>query len=67
MAQLLDKFNAALASHERLQTIVISQEAWSIGNGFLTSTMKIKRSRIEDAVSDRITDWYQSGEAVIWS
>ncbi len=66
MAQLLDKLNAALVSHERLQMIVVSREAWSIENGFLTPTMKIKRSRIEEAVSDKIGDWYQSGKAVIW-
>jgi long-subunit acyl-CoA synthetase (AMP-forming) len=66
LAQLLEKVNAALASYERLQTIVISQEAWSIENGFLTPTMKIKRSKIEAAVAGNIDGWYQSGEAVIW-
>ena len=66
LTQLLHKVNAALPSHERLKMIVISQEAWSIENGFLTPTMKIKRSKIEEAVSDKIGDWYQSGKTVIW-
>jgi long-subunit acyl-CoA synthetase (AMP-forming) len=66
MAQLLENLNSALASYERLQMIVISQEAWSIENGFLTPTMKIERSKIEEAVSDKIGEWYQSGETVIW-
>ena len=66
MAHLLESVNAASASYERLQMIVISQEAWSIENGFLTPTMKIKRSQIEAAVSDKIEDWYQSGKAVVW-
>ena len=66
MAQLLKKINAASASYEQLQMIVISQEAWSIENGFLTPTMKIKRSRIEEAVSDKIGNWYQSGKAIAW-
>ena len=66
MAQLLKKVNAALTSYEQLHMIVISKEAWSIENGFLTPTMKIKRSRIEAAVADKIETWYQSGEAIIW-
>jgi len=67
MAQLLERVNAASASYEQLQMIVISQQAWSIENGFLTPTMKIKRSQIEAAVSDKIGDWYQSRKAVVWN
>ena len=66
LRQLLEKVNAALASYERLHMIVISQEAWSIENGFLTPTMKIKRSKIEAAVAGNIDGWYHSCEAVIW-
>jgi long-subunit acyl-CoA synthetase (AMP-forming) len=67
MAQLLKKVNAAIASYEKLQMVVISREAWSIENGFLTPTMKIKRSRIEAAAEENIGDWYEAGKAVIWS
>ncbi len=67
MAKLLKKVNAAIASYEQLQMLVISQEPWSIENGFLTPTMKIKRSRIEAAVEDKIGEWYQSSKTVIWS
>jgi long-subunit acyl-CoA synthetase (AMP-forming) len=67
MTQLLKKVNAAIASYEQLQMLVISEEAWSIDNGFLTPTMKIKRSRIEAAVEDKIGDWYRSGKTVIWA
>jgi long-subunit acyl-CoA synthetase (AMP-forming) len=67
MEQLLKRVNAAIASYEQLQMLVISQEAWSIENGFLTPTMKIKRSRIEAAAEDKIGNWYQSGKTVIWS
>ncbi|UCH48413.1 MAG: AMP-binding protein [Betaproteobacteria bacterium] len=67
LEQLLKKVNAAIASYEQLQMLVISQEAWSIENGCLTPTMKIKRSHIESAVEDKVGDWYQSGKTVIWA
>lgn len=46
LKQLLEKVNASLTSYQRLHMIVISRDMWSIENGCLTPTMKIKRSRI---------------------
>jgi long-chain acyl-CoA synthetase len=36
-----------VADYEQLQMLVVAREPWSIENGCLTPTMKIKRSRIE--------------------
>ena len=35
--------NAAVADHEQLHMIVVQREPWSIENGFLTPTMKVRR------------------------
>lgn len=67
MTQLLDQVNAALAGHERLQTIVVTQLPWSIENGFLTPTMKVKRSRIEGEVSTKVEGWYGARSKVQWA
>ena len=64
---LLQTVNAGLADHEKLQLLVVADEPWSIENGCLTPTMKIKRSRIEVGVSDRVAGWYASGAAVVWA
>jgi long-chain acyl-CoA synthetase len=66
MAQLLKKVNASLSRYEQLQMMVVVGDAWSIENGFLTPTMKIKRSRIEEAVADKLDSWYNAGDEVIW-
>ena len=66
LAQLLKDVNAGLISHEKLQMIVVAQEPWTIENGFLTPTMKIKRSRIENEVSSRVETWYSSNGKVQW-
>jgi long-subunit acyl-CoA synthetase (AMP-forming) len=47
--------------------LVIANEAWSIENGFLTPTMKIKRSRIEAAVESQVESWYQKNGSVFWA
>jgi long-subunit acyl-CoA synthetase (AMP-forming) len=66
LAQLLKDVNAELASHEKLQMIVVAQQPWTIENGFLTPTMKIKRSRIENEVSTRVEAWYSANGKVQW-
>jgi long-subunit acyl-CoA synthetase (AMP-forming) len=67
MAALLKRVNAGVADYERLQMLVIAQQPWSIENGCLTPTMKIKRSHIEAAVQDQIDAWYTSKGPVVWA
>jgi long-chain acyl-CoA synthetase len=67
MAGLLKEVNAQLVGHERLHMLVVAKEPWSIENGCLTPTMKIKRSRIEGSVADRVDAWYAAAGPVIWA
>jgi long-subunit acyl-CoA synthetase (AMP-forming) len=67
LSELLVKVNAELAEYERLQMLVIASEAWSIENGYLTPTMKIKRSRIESAVESQVPGWYAKSGGVFWA
>jgi long-chain acyl-CoA synthetase len=65
--RLLQDVNRELAPHERLQMIVVANEPWSIENGLLTPTMKIRRNRIESAVTHAVESWYASGSTVHWA
>jgi long-subunit acyl-CoA synthetase (AMP-forming) len=65
--KLLHDINSRLASHEQLKMVVVMAEPWTIQNGCLTPTLKIKRSRIESAVSHQVEAWYQSKQPVIWT
>ena len=67
LAALLQRVNDGLASHERLQMLVVAAEPWSIEAGTLTPTMKIKRSRIEASVAGAVDGWYGSGAPVVWA
>jgi len=67
MAALLQAVNAELPDYERLGMLVLSTEPWTIENGCLTPTMKIKRSRIEELVAARVQGWYDSGKSVLWA
>jgi long-chain acyl-CoA synthetase len=66
MHQLLKDVNTAIADHEQLHMIVVAQDPWSIENGFLTPTMKIRRARIEKAMEPHVERWYGTGRRVHW-
>jgi long-subunit acyl-CoA synthetase (AMP-forming) len=67
LTQLLKDVNQQLADYEQLRMLVIAPEPWSIENGYLTPTMKIRRNRIETAVQHNMAHWYASKEAVHWA
>ena len=67
MGQLLAQVNAELADYEKMQMIVISQQPWSIENGCLTPTLKIRRNRIESDVTAKVEGWYAGKSKVQWT
>jgi long-subunit acyl-CoA synthetase (AMP-forming) len=64
---LLEEVNQALDSHERLHTLVVGPATWTVENGLLTPTLKLRRSAIESHYGPSMQDWYATGERVIWA
>jgi long-subunit acyl-CoA synthetase (AMP-forming) len=64
--KLLKEINAAIADHEQLHMIVVAEQPWSIENGLLTPTMKVRRGRIEKAMEPHVNKWYATGRRVHW-
>ena len=50
-----------------MKMVVVAKEPWSIENGCLTPTMKIKRARIEAAVAPQVDVWFEGQSKVIWA
>ena len=67
LTSLLDLLNKQVADYEQLKMLVVAKEAWSIENGCLTPTMKIKRSRIEFMVQHEVEKWYGENQLVVWA
>ena len=66
LAELLDKTNAGLSSYEQMQFVVIAKEPWTIENGFLTPTMKLKRAKLEAHAAAKLDGWFDAKKKVIW-
>lgn len=62
----LAELNAQFEAHEQLSCLVIVREPWSIANGLLTPTLKIRRNLIEERYHDKIEVWGERGCKVIF-
>src|SRR6185436_11904655 len=49
----LTHLNASLDPHEQLDCLVVVTEPWTVDNGFITPTFKVKRNRIEEVYAPR--------------
>lgn len=66
LQSLIKEVNSTLDPHENLDFVVVVEDQWSIENGFLTPTMKLKRDVVEDAYQGHISDWYGHKQKVIF-
>ena len=67
LEELLAEVNRKVEHHETLHCLVIVDGGWEISNDFLTPTMKIKRTTIEDAYEANVDGWYAQGAKVVWA
>jgi long-subunit acyl-CoA synthetase (AMP-forming) len=67
LTAMLKAINKELPDYEQLRMIVIVRQPWSIENGCLTPTMKIKRAKIENVAESQLEAWYNTKGAVIWA
>lgn len=58
--------NDELNGHQALAFIAVVKAIWTIGNGILTPTMKLKRGRIDESYSVLAPSWHEQRHAVVW-
>lgn len=63
---LLQEVNMALPEYQRLRMLVVAPQPWSVENGCLTPTMKLKRAQVDASVAGRVDAWYKASDPVIW-
>ncbi|WP_298826709.1 AMP-binding protein [uncultured Piscinibacter sp.] len=67
LAEHLNAVNAPLDPHERLECVVVVTEPWTVDNGFITPTFKVKRNHVEEVYASKYDGWVASRRKVIWA
>jgi long-subunit acyl-CoA synthetase (AMP-forming) len=67
LAQHLTTINAELSSYQRIATIVVLSEPFSIPAGTLTPTLKIRRGPVYEQYQSRLEEWVDHAGPVAWS
>ena len=62
---LLERVNGQLDPHERLSCLVVCKTPWTVENGLITPTLKLKRNEIEKHYAADLPEWGAS-RGVIW-
>jgi len=66
LATHLEGINAGLPPHERLAFLAVTRDEWQPENGFLTPTMKLKRTRLEKTYGEMADAWYAEKKSIVW-
>lgn len=62
----LKQINPTLEPFERLEKAVILQGDWTIENGLMTPSLKVKRNEVEKVHLPKYPHWYKQENIVLW-
>ena len=62
----IEAVNPSLEPYEKVAKAVVMQEDWTIDNGLMTPTLKVKRSRIEAIHMPMYPEWFEKEENIVY-
>jgi long-chain acyl-CoA synthetase len=66
LSQTIKEVNPQIEHHERMVKAVIMKDGWSIENGLMTPTLKVKRNEVEKIHLPKYPMWYAKEGMVVW-
>lgn len=60
------KINHEFERHEHLRFLAIADEPWTVDNGFLTPTLKVRRGVVEAHFAGHFAEWEDFADGVLW-
>ncbi len=66
MANHLLTVNHGLDPHEQLAVLILMTEPWTVENGLITPTFKVKRNVLEERYGANFDNWTSQASPIIW-
>ena len=67
MSAHLATVNLGLDPHEQLAVLILTTEPWTVENGLITPTFKVKRNALETRYEARFDAWTSSDRKIVWA
>lgn len=67
MADHLVTVNRGLDPHEQLEVLILMTEPWTVENGLITPTFKVKRGALETRYDAHFDAWTSSNRRIVWA
>lgn len=62
----IQEINPNLESYEKIVKAVIMKEVWSVDNGLMTPSLKVKRNRVEALHLPMYPEWFRHKENIVY-
>lgn len=59
--------NARLDPHEQLDVLILTATPWTVDNGLITPTFKVRRNRVDEVFGPRLEGWIAQRRKVVWA
>jgi long-chain acyl-CoA synthetase len=66
LVDLIHLVNGRLDPHEQLGFVAVAEGPWTVGNGSITPTLKIKRHVLETRYQPFVEIWLRQNRPVVW-
>ncbi len=66
ISKSISELNSTLESYEAIEKAVVMKSDWTIENGLMTPSMKIKRNEVEKIHLPKYPGWYELKGKVVW-
>ena len=66
LGRQLAEVNANLDAHERVAFLAVIEGPWTISNGMITPTLKIRRTTLEARYEPMIERWRSQKRPIVW-
>ena len=62
----LSDVNLKLPSYQKVSTLIVVKDEWSIDDGCLTPRLKVKRNTINQRYQNVLHSWHEDSGSVVW-
>ena len=62
----LKEVNEKMPNYRKVSTLIVTKNAWTIENGLLTPTMKVKRNVMNRRYKNQFMNWHEAAEDIVF-